>query len=384
MNQNFNNNQVARPTQQNTSPVTIKNVTEDEARNEFLALTSLLSKFKEEGDYSYAKSVELDFNLAKLLGKRNNFNNSVHYPYNEVLNVMLLIDPTFTFEAEVKEELNSQSVNVYVTFTSEKFKQNSILGLAPMAGKGHNAVLKDSLTTRIINDTIGRSLAKNIAFNTGIGSLCWNKPGYVWTAAELNITTINPPELYGETIETKQQTQIHVVGTNPIVRQPMTTQQPIVPQPIQQPIVHQPIQQPITQVHPDVQYQPVQQTTRPQYQQVQQPAPIVPQQQPAPIVPQQPKTPSFINQGSIPLTTKAFEITKPVVQQPATPIPTQQPTGDQEEFRKLSASNTEFRQLSGQISVNEFGETNPWKLTPETQSLIITRWNNGERPKGGQ
>lgn len=241
-------------------------------------LLKKISEFKDAGDHSYEAYLKLDSEIIKYMVRYNPFNQTIYVPYTILLTVMKLLDPNFSYTYKVINEsflgahgeaIRINGVNVEVTFNYAHFKQTTVLPLSVMAGKNFAAVVGDKLTTREINDTAGRALVKNIAWNIGLGLSCWTTPLVVskdysdYWITQVNLTF----DLEGNRLDGQE--NITTTNTSGIMVNTQVMNQPVVQQPV--------VQQPVVSVAPQVIQQPIVG-----------PAPAVPQKvaspAPAPIV----------------------------------------------------------------------------------------------------
>lgn len=361
------------------------------------ALAKIIDEFKTAKKFDYEAMEGLDLQVAKYLGAVNSFNNSVYYPYQKVLSLVLKLDPTFKMtDYEVRKEIAGSSVNLIIRYESKLFPQKFIVPLAPMVGKSHSAVGDAVLDTRIIDDAWGRAIAKTIAFNTGLGMLCWDEPDYVSHAIIGNPESVFKPDDWytpqQDLLTTGTTGQMNIVSN--VSNMPLPIQTPQIqapsPTPVPTPV---PISIPIPTPTINV---PVQQTA---------PTPV------APVAPATPKDttpvvsplvnafvklpPSMnVNQTDIPVNeievaipkVEKLIITNPPVEVPKS-VPTPAATAPitfaqtisstttpDSDYKNKIFTNKEFRAAAGLYAMEKWGALSPIELTPEQEAEVISNW----------
>lgn len=360
------------------------------------ALAKIIDEFKTAKKFDYEAMEGLDLQVAKYLGAVNSFNNSVYYPYQKVLSLVLKLDPTFKMtDYEVRKEIAGSSVNLIIRYESKLFPQKFIVPLAPMVGKSHSAVGDAVLDTRIIDDAWGRAIAKTIAFNTGLGMVCWDEPDYVSHAITGNPESVYKPDDWytpqQDLLTTGATGQMSIVSNVSNMPLPIQTPQIQIPNPIPVSVPTPAINVPTTPISvpiPTINV-PIQQT----------PTPI--QQTPAPVAPVPAQNafvklpPSMnVNQTDIPVNeievaipkVEKLIITNPPVEVPKS-VPTPAATAPitfaqtisstttpDSDYKNKIFTNKEFRAAAGLYAMEKWGALSPIELTPEQEAEVISNW----------
>lgn len=354
------------------------------------ALAKIIDEFKTAKKFDYEAMEGLDLQVAKYLGAVNSFNNSVYYPYQKVLSLVLKLDPTFKMtDYEVRKEIAGSSVNLIIRYESKLFPQKFIVPLAPMVGKSHSAVGDAVLDTRIIDDAWGRAIAKTIAFNTGLGMVCWDEPDYVSHAITGNPESVYKPDDWytpqQDLLTTGATGQMNIVSNVSNMPLPIQTPQIQIPNPIPVSVPTPAINVPTTPISvpaPAINV-PIQQTV---------PTPVAP----APVQNAFVKLPPSMNVNQTDIPVNEIEVAIPKVEKliitnPPVEVPKSVPTPaatapitfaqtisstttPDSDYKNKIFTNKEFRAAAGLYAMEKWGALSPIELTPEQEAEVISNW----------